>query len=261
MRDLDGLIAGLEPLTKKVLTQASNLKTIARVGIGIDNVDLDAAKELGIIVSNTPEGPTQAVAEMTVTALMALCRNLVPMNKALHGGEWPKRISPGLDGLNVLFIGLGRIGGRTKSLLEPFGINALVYDPYLDDNFDVGGRRVSLEEGLALADAISLHAAGSDVILGETEFELIKPGAILLNSARGQLIDEDALIKALDSEIIAGAWFDSFWEEPYKGKLLEYEQVLLTPHTSTYTVACRSSMEMTAVKNLLRDMGIVTNDD
>jgi D-3-phosphoglycerate dehydrogenase len=255
---IDGLIAGLEPLNKTVMTSARpRLRVIARVGIGMDNVDLAAAQELGIAVSNTPDEPARAVAEMTLTALLALGRQLVPTNAALHAGEWKKSIGVGLGGSKLLIVGYGRIGRRVADLARAFGAEILVVDPYLGgEDFQHGERQMSLADGLAEADAISLHAGGAEKVLGEDQFAAMKDGVVLLNSARAQLVDEDALVAALESGKVRGAWFDVFWQEPYQGRLLGFEQVLLTPHVATYTRQCRLSMETAATRNLLRDLGI-----
>jgi D-3-phosphoglycerate dehydrogenase len=257
LEDVDGLIAGLEPLNRRVLNSSPQLKVIARVGIGMDNVDQKAAAELGIKVSNTPEGPTAAVAELTVAALLALCRGLVPANDALHSGKWDKRIGVGLSGLKVLLVGYGRIGRRVSELLRPFGAEIVVSDPYIDPNHLPNYvRPVTLSAGLAEADVISLHASGKGTLLGPAEFDQMKDGVIILNSARGALIEEEAMVRALDSGRVRSAWLDVFWEEPYTGPLAKYNQVLLTPHISTYTQQCRRQMEVAAVENLLRDLGI-----
>lgn len=255
---VEGLIAGLEPLNRKVLTAAApQLKALARVGIGVANVDFDAAAELGIKVSSTPEGPIRAVSELTVASLLCLCRGLIPANEALHQGEWKKSVGFGLSGAKVLFLGYGRIGRHAATLLRPFGVEILVHDPYLDGaSLKDGERIVDLEEGLAVADVITLHASGEDCILDAAAFGYMKDGVILLNSARGGLVDEAALVSALDSGKVAGCWFDAFWQEPYTGPLTKYPQALLTPHVSTYTRQCRLEMESQAVTNLLRDLGV-----
>jgi len=254
---IDGLIAGLEPLKRRVLSSAKSLKAIARVGIGIANVDMDAAKELGIKVSNTPEGPTDAVAEMTITALLALIRQVIPSNTDMHEGKWKKRIGFGLQGMKVLLIGYGRIGRRVRQLLKAFGAEIMVCDPFIDGSaLQDGDQLVDLPSGLAQAEVISLHASGVDPILGKNEFERLQPGAILLNAARAELVDEPALVQALEKGRLAKVWFDVFWEEPYAGELVRYPQVLLTPHVATYTKQCRLSMESAAVENLLCDLGL-----
>lgn len=257
IKDADGLIAGLEPLNRRVLSAAPKLKAIARVGIGVDNIDFDAAKEFDIKVSKTPNGPTDAVAEMTVAAMLGLCRELFQSNKDMHNQIWNKNIGIGLKDTKVLLIGYGRIGHRVSELLKPFGADIMIYDPFLAFSDDkIIGRKVSLEYGIKEAQVISLHASGKKLILGESEFQQMRDHVILLNSARGELIQKEVLIKALGNGKVAKVWMDAFWEEPYKGELCSYEQALLTPHISTYTSQCRNSMEIDAVKNLFKDMEI-----
>ena len=258
LEGVDGLIAGLEPLSAKVIASAPQLKAIARVGIGVTNVDFDAAGKHHVKVSNTPDGPVDAVAEMTLTGLLALCRRLVPANEALHKAEWNKLIGMGLRGARVLLVGYGRIGQRVGELLRAFGAELLIYDPFLNESTDLeGARRMeNLIEGLVDADVVTLHASGTDTLFGREEFDAMKPGVLLLNSARGELVDEGALVAALESGKVAGAWLDAFWEEPYAGRLTEFDRVLLTPHVGTYTKQCRLSMESAAVENLLRDLEI-----
>ena len=157
----------------------------------------------------------------------------------------------------VLLVGYGRIGRRVCELLRAFDAKILVVDPVLSaDALIEGEQLVTLTEGLRQAQVITLHASGTTQIIGEDQFAQMQDGVILLNSARGELVDEDALVQALESGKVGGAWFDVFWIEPYQGRLCQYDQVLLTPHISTYTKQCRLDMEVTAVKNLLRDLGV-----
>ena len=260
LKGVDALIAGLEPLDKDVLEASSQLKVIARVGIGIANVDMEAAKLLGVAVSNTPEGPTAAVAEATLTSALVLLRQLIPRNEALHRKEWPKNVVRGLGGLKVLFVGYGRIGRRTADLFHVFGAEVLVSDPYIEaSTLTHGESLVTLDEGLKLADVISLHAAGDTEIIGVKQFSLMKDGVVLLNPSRGELVSEQALCDALDSGKVASCWFDAFWHEPYTGRLCDYSQALLTPHACTYTEQCRLSMEGQAVDNLIRDFQSISS--
>jgi D-3-phosphoglycerate dehydrogenase len=255
VQDLDGLIAGLEPLDREVLESATHLKVIARVGIGMDNIDHEAAAELGIKVSNTPDPPSFAVAEMTVAALLSLVRDICGFSTSMKSGLWEKRVTASLKDMTVHLIGFGRIGRKVAEMLTPFEVNFLITDPLISEADISGiGRLVSLEEGLREADVISLHASGKEIILGPKEMSIVKTGAILLNSARGDLVDETALLDAIESGSIGAAWFDTFWEEPHQGALLEVPDILLTPHVSTYTSTCRCAMETEAVENLLRDL-------
>ena len=250
LRGADGILAGLEPLDRDVLsTCRGKLKALARIGIGMDNVDIQAAQEFGIRVSNTPDGPTQAVAELTVTALLALCRQLIPSSAALHARQWKKLMGVSVMGMKVLLIGYGRIGQAVASSLRNLGAEILVWDPARPD-ISVS----SMEEGLRQAGAVSLHASGTQQILGKQELALLPDGAFLLNSARGGLVDEEALYQELISGRLGGCWLDAFSAEPYTGPLCDCPGALLTPHVSTYTTRCRETMETEAVHNLLRDI-------
>lgn len=250
LRGADGILAGLEPLDREVLSSCRDtLKAIARIGTGMDNVDQEAAREFNIAVSSTPDGPTHAVAELTVTALLALCRGLLPVSAALHARQWKKQMGVSVMGLPVLLIGYGRIGQAAAARLRNLGAEILIWDPARPD-ISVP----SLDEGLRQAHAVSLHASGTQRIIGKRELALLPEGAFLLNSARGSLVDEEALYLALHSGRLAGCWLDAFSEEPYTGPLCDCPGALLTPHVSTYTTRCRETMEMDAVHNLLRDL-------
>lgn len=246
----DGILAGLEILDEDVLSQAPQLKAIARIGIGMDNVDFEAAKNHNIKVSNTPDAPTAAVAEMALAALLTIGHKIIPCNCDVHNKVWKKRIGFSLIGLNILFVGYGRIGRKFAEHLEKLGSNIIVYDPYQPEISEP-----DLKTALGKADVISMHASGKEEILTPETFEWMKDGVVILNCARGNLINEDALYDALKSGKVSDFWGDVFWQEPYEGKLLECENAILTPHISTYNSLCRESMETEAVKNILRDLG------
>lgn len=247
--EVTGIIAGLEPLDGDVLRH-SKLKVVSRVGSGLSNVDMPAADELGIKVCSTPNGPTAAVAELTIGALLGLLRMITVMDNALHNGKWSKKIGVQLEGKSVAIIGFGRIGRRVSELLKPFNVRLLVVDP----SPVTGVVAVSLKEALTEADIVTLHSSGEDCIIGENEISIMKPGVFILNVARGGLISEYALIKALESGKVAGAWLDTFKEEPYSGPLCRFPNVVLTPHVGSYTLECRKQMEMDAVSNLLNSL-------
>ncbi|MCF8031907.1 MAG: phosphoglycerate dehydrogenase [Desulfarculaceae bacterium] len=256
---ITGIIAGLEPLNRAVMA-ASQLKVISRVGVGLNNVDLEAAAELGIAVRYTPDAPTIAVAELTLGCLLNLLRRVGEMDRSLHACRWNKCVGYQLTGRTVLLVGLGRIGLAVARLLEPFRVRLLGCDPAVDQA-PAGIELVSLQEGLAQADVISLHASGTEPILGPGELADIKPGAFLLNPSRGELVDEQGLVAALDQGRLAGAWLDAFWREPYDGPLTGYENVLLTPHVGSYSAECRLDMEMQAVDNLLEALGLAKDSE
>ena len=247
--EIVGIIAGLEPLDRMTL-ERSQLRVISRCGSGLSNVDLRAAADFGIVVRSTPDGPTNAVAEITVGALLSLARSIHTMNDAMHEGKWPKTIGTQLEGKTVVIVGFGRIGRRVAQCLAPFQPKIVVADPLVDPQ-SAGVAVLPLSEALQLADVVSFHCSGEEEVLGEKEFALLKPGVLLLNGARGGVINESALQNALDRGLVAGAWLDCFAEEPYQGPLRGYSQVLLTPHVGSYTAECRLRMESEAAKNLL----------
>jgi D-3-phosphoglycerate dehydrogenase len=247
--DVIGLIAGLETLDREVLSK-SKLKCISRVGAGISNIDLAAAREFNIGVKSTPDAPTQAVAEMTIGALLNLLRLIPLMNEDLHKGKWTKKVGFQLEGKTCLVIGYGRIGKRVSSLLNAFRAKILVYDPFLEGKIDFEKVDV-LTSGLSLADIVTIHSSGEECVLTLKEFRSMKQGVIVLNAARGNSIDETALVAGLESGKVSAAWLDTFVEEPYKGPLVGFSNVLLTPHVGSYTLECRSRMEIEAVNNLL----------
>ena len=244
-----GLIAGLEALDEEVLG-ASSLKALSRVGSGVSNVDLDAAKRLGILVRSTPTGPVEAVAELTVGAMLSLLRMIPAFDKDMHAGSWKKRFGSQIQGKTVALVGFGKIGRRVAELLAPFGADILAVDPALTAD-DGTVRRCGLKDALARADIVSLHCAGDTEIIGSGEIESMKPGAYLLNAARGGLVNETALCEALRSGKLAGAWLDVFSEEPYAGPLTALDNALLTPHVGSYSKECRVEMETEAARNLL----------
>jgi len=249
-KNVVGLIAGVEPLDREVL-ERSDLKVISRVGSGLSNIDLKAAEQLGIRVFSTPHGPTSAVAELTLGAMLSLIRMVPQMDRALHSGKWMKKTGSQLEGKTVAIIGFGRIGRRVAELLMPFKVKLVVVDPYLKEEPNNRYTRLPLEGALPLAEIITIHSSGEACILTEREFSLMKQGVFLLNAARGGLISEEALLKFIENGKIAGAWIDAFGEEPYSGPLCGFDNVILTPHIGSYTVECRKAMETESVENLI----------
>ncbi len=255
LQGADGLLAGLELLNEEVLSQAPQLKAIARIGIGMENVDFEACKRHSIKVSNTPDAPTKAVAEMALAALLAMGHEIIPCNADVHNKVWKKRIGFSLINLNVLFIGYGRIGRKFADMLRNMESNILVYDPYQPEISEP-----DMETALKKADVVTIHASGKDEIITAKEIAQMKDGVTLMNCARGTLINEEALYEALKSGKVAHFWGDVFWEEPYAGRLIECPNAVLTPHISTYNSLCREAMETEAVQNLLKDLGFADEE-
>ena len=260
-RDLTlGLVAGLEPLTGRVLASAPSLRAIARVGIGLDSVDLAAAERLGIEVMNTPDPPARAVAELTLGHILSLLRRISLVDRRLHEGTWSPEMGSLLSGRTVGFIGFGRIGRRLARLLEPFEVDILVHDPAA---VDVPYERTDIDDLLARSTVVTLHVPyGPDThhIIDGARLALMRPDAILVNVARGGLVDEAALADAIGREAIAGAALDCFADEPYRGPLAGMERVQMTAHMGTYARETRDQMEREAATKIvgcLRRLGAI----
>ena len=251
-----GLIAGTETLDREILAGASALEAIARCGVGVDNVDHQAAEEHGIAVRSTPEAPAEAVAELTLAGMLALLRHLPLANRKMRHGEWHKPMGRLLRGRTIGLVGLGRVGKRLVELLTPFACSILATDPVPDEWFAErhGIRFVDLERLLARAEIVSLHLAPpkeGSLLLDADHLARMRPEAILINTARGGLLDEAALYDLLTAGKLAGAFLDVFADEPYHGPLAELPQVLLTPHIGSYAMETRVRMETEATQELL----------
>ena len=255
--DVVGLIAGTETLDKSALEKLPLLKVISRCGVGIDNVDLEAAAQLNVKVFNTPFGPTLAVAELTVGLILDLLRKVTLMDREMRAGVWKKRMGNLLNGKRVGVIGFGRIGQKTGELLTAFGCEIGYYDSLRIEGLEeLRINRMGLDELLRESDIVTVHVSGKyeKPLLGAKEIDLMKKGTLLVNIARGGAIDEEALFKALKGGHLAGAALDVFKKEPYNGPLKELENVVLTPHVGSYAKEARVEMEMQAAKNLIEGL-------
>ena len=258
IREVDGLIAGLDHISASVIHASEKLKVISRYGIGVDRVDIKAANDKGVVVTNTPGANASAVAELTVGFILGLARNLCAADAAAHRGEWPRLTGIGIRGKVVGLMGLGSIGRAVASRLKPFGCRILACDPVMptDAAKALGVEPVSREALFSQADFISLHAPATPETIGMIDkhaFNRMKEGVYLINTARGELIDEAALKEALDTGRLKGAALDVFKTEPL-GKnhfLLQYPQVILTPHMAAHTDEAMNQMGWSAMKNCL----------
>ncbi|MDD5136778.1 MAG: phosphoglycerate dehydrogenase [Candidatus Omnitrophica bacterium] len=248
-----GLIAGTEELTGEVMSKLPGLKVISRCGAGIENVNLDAAKKLGIKVFNTPDAPTLAVAELAIGLIMNLLRKINMADRGIRNGEWKKPMGNLLTGKKIGIIGFGRIGKKAAELLSGFNCQVAYYDPHVEGRAS-GFKKLELKELLKVSDIVSIHAAAKEELLGAEELGLMKRGSLLVNLARGGAVNEGALYENLKKGILAGAALDVFGEEPYKGALKELDNVILTPHIGSYAKEARISMECEAVDNLLNGL-------
>lgn len=251
-----GLVAGVEPYTAETLDRLPRLRCISRCGVGTEGIDLEAARARGVAVLNTPDAPTVAVAEYALALILALLRRLVEVDSRTKDRSWRRVEGRLLAGKTVGVIGLGRVGRRVAELLLAFHARVLTADPRADAAWagSRGVEVVELGELLETADIVTIHASYLDrqpLRLGREELGRMKPGGWLVNLARGQMVDEEALLEALDSGRLQGAALDVYSEEPYRGPLCDRERVILSPHQATLTLESRAAMETAAVMNLL----------
>ncbi|MFA5068969.1 MAG: phosphoglycerate dehydrogenase [Candidatus Omnitrophota bacterium] len=253
---IDFLIAGTEPITRDVISSSKALKVISRCGTGIDNIDLTAAGEFGVKVFNTPCGPTIAVAELAVGLILNVLRRIGRMDRDIRKGIWDKQMGFLLQGKYAGIIGFGRIGQRLAQMLLALGARVAYHD-LKDMPHTLDCKPLDLETLLSSCEIISIHCPASPdrPIIGAKEFGYIRKGAYLINTSRGNVIDEEELYKALKEGRIAGAGLDVFDKEPYTGKLTEVDNVILTPHIGSYAKEARIGMEMDSVENLLSYIG------
>jgi len=258
VRDCDGFIAGLDEIDASALEAGKQVKVVARYGVGVDRVDLEAATRLGIVVTNTPGANSVAVAELTVAFILALARNLCLANQATHRAEWPRFSGMGLQDKTIGLVGFGRIGREVAIRLKAFGPQLLSYDPNLkpEDIASYEVEPVTLDVLLARANFVSLHAPVLPSTYGMVNAQFLsamKPGAFLVNTARGELVDEAALVEALQSGRLQGAALDCFCKEPPEQDhpLLQLPQVILTPHSGSHTDQAVFQMGQMALEDCL----------
>lgn len=250
--DIIGIIAGLEPLTASVIEGAAGLKVISRCGAGLDNVDMAAADKKGIKVLNTPDAPAKAVAELTMALIFSLMRHIPAQDRAIRAGGWERPMGKLLSEQTAGLIGYGRIGRRVADHLSGFGVKVLAHDPFAKD-FS-GAKKTDLDDLLKNADIISLHmplTADNNQMVNADFLNKMKPGAVLINTARGELIDENALHDALKSGKLGGAALDVYHQEPYQGPLATLDNIILSAHTGSYAQETRMQQEAEAAQNLL----------
>jgi len=246
--DTIAIITGIEPITAKIMDASPNLKAIAKHGIGVDNIDLQAAKERGIGVYNTPGANADAVADLAVGFMFVLARDIVQVNRAVLEGSWPRHFGSSVWGATLGVLGFGAIGKKTALRGRGLNMRVLAYDPYLDVKFSQahGIEQAGIEDILKSSDFLTIHMP----LTGETlnmisakELCLMKKTAFIINTARGGIINESDLYAALKDKVIAGAALDAFESEPPADRsLLELPNVVSTPHMGGYTYEAINNM-------------------
>ncbi|TDT51305.1 phosphoglycerate dehydrogenase [Fonticella tunisiensis] len=257
VEDIDGMIVGLDTISAKVLQRAKNLKVITKYGVGLDNIDLETAKKLGIKVTYTPGANNESVADHAFALMLSLSRNIIKLDKIVRDRGWEKIIGCEIYGKTIGIVGTGAIGRGVAKRAKGFDMEVLAYDIYPDHDFAVknGIKYVDKRTLLEKSDFITLHVPLTDEMyhfIDEEDLNLMKNTAYIINTARGGIVNEEALYRALKDGRIAGAALDVFEiEPPVSNKLLELDNVILSPHCGASTIDATNRMGMMAVEGLI----------
>ncbi len=253
------VIAGTEEYDLEVLNNAKNLKVISRVGVGLDNIDLEEAFKKNIKVFKTETNPSMAVVELTLGLILDLYRKISQQNQDLKNNKWKKQMGSLINGKTLGIIGLGSIGKTLVKITKGFRLKYLAFDSLQDNQFAKQNNieYCSLNKLLSQSDIVTIHLSlnkKNKSLINYEKIKKMKHQAILINTSRGEILDEVGLVNALNERLIAGAGLDVFNDEPYKGDLQNFNNVIMTPHIGAYAVETRIAMECEAVQNLFNEV-------
>lgn len=257
VKDVDGLIVGIDPVTSEVLQNANKLRVISKYGVGIDNIDLEEAKRRNIVVTNTPGANSNAVAELTVGLIINVLRKINLSDKRTREGNWDRFIGNELSEKTLGVIGTGSIGKRVVELLRGFNLKVLCFDKYPDYEWALREKvfYVTLQELLEKSDVITIHVPLTNEtyhMISGRELSMLKRNAVIINTSRGGIVDEEALYKFLKEGRILGAGLDVFEKEPpVDSPLLKLDNVVVTSHIGAHTEEAVINMARIAVENLV----------
>lgn len=260
LSECDGVIVGIDPLNQRVLQKSTRLKAIAKYGTGVDNIDMDYCLEHGIHVSTTAGANSEAVADFTFALILAVARQVIVIDRQCHLHKWDKIRSLDIYGKKIGIIGLGQIGKAVARRAKGFNMDIIACDPVWDERFanQLNIKKETLDEICKQADILTLHVPlllSTRHIIGKSQIDRMKPSAILINTARGGLIDEEALLHALAHHRIYGAGIDAFTKEPPEDpEWYALDNLVMGSHTAASTDGAVSSMSLAAAKNLIRDL-------
>jgi len=255
-----GYLAGVEEISAKVLDSAAELKVISRNGTGVDAVDLEAAERNGIKVCRAQGANARGVAELTFAHILTAIRSIAFSNAEMKKGAWTRRKGIELEGKTLGLVGCGKVGQQVAAFAIAFGMKVMAFDPYPDTGFSISGefQYCSLEELLSGADIISLHCPANPAgrpFVDKALIDLMKDGVYIINTARGSLLDEEAVLEALESGKIAGVTIDAFESEPPQDwRLAQNSRVTATPHIGGFTEESITRAMSVAVGNLLSEL-------
>jgi D-3-phosphoglycerate dehydrogenase len=254
VENVHGIVAGTEPYTRRIIENCRNLKVIARVGVGFDSVDLRTCKERDIVVTYTPEAPADGVADLTVAQIINLLRGIYTSNESVRNGFWKRVMGKLVSEVKIGVLGVGRIGKRVITRLSPFG--AKIYACDLDPDIKFGKKFniewVSKTELFSMCDLVTVHipmCKRNYHCISFEEMSLMQPGAFLINTSRGPILDEDSLISLLQNKHLGGVALDVFEKEPYEGELTKFDNVIFTAHIGSSANHSRYRMELEAARD------------
>ncbi|MGE5581417.1 MAG: phosphoglycerate dehydrogenase [Bacillota bacterium] len=259
-RDVVGIIVGVDPLPASVLNQCKNLKAISKYGVGMDNIDLEQAKKLGIKVKNALGTNSVSVAELAIGFMFTAARKIPAIVSKVKNGSWDRLIGCELTGKKLGLVGCGQIGREVAKRAKGLEMDVLIYDPYFSDEKFLAGYSIKsardITEIFETSDFISLHVPATPEtkkIINKNSLRVMKPNAVLINTSRGELVDEEALYDALKNGLIAAAVQDVFSSEPpaADNKLLKLDNFILTSHIGAYTHEAVEKMVIVSTQNLL----------
>lgn len=257
LADCDGIIIGVDPFSANVIKNAPKLKVVSKYGVGLDNIDLKACEERGIIVTKTVGANANAVADFAFTLLLAVARKVVSINNTCRNGAWDKPTTIDVYGKTLGLIGFGAIAKGVAKRASGFDMEVMAYDPFWDEEYAKkhGVKKASLEEIYKNADFISLHVPltnETENLISAKELAMMKRSAVIINTARGGIINEDDLLAALVDNRIYGAGIDAFREEPPSNKKwFELENVVISPHTAASSFGATEQMGRMAAQNII----------
>lgn len=261
LKDCDAYLAGLDYITKRVLNECPHLKMISRYGVGYDRIDIPAATEKGVIVTNTPGANSEAVGELTFALLLAVIRKIPYLDKKTREGQWVRSTGIELKGRTIGILGLGAVGKVVARCARGFDMKVIAYDPYINKKYceehDI--TCVTLDMVIHKSDVISLHLPLDDetrYLIDDKAISKMKDGVIIINASRGGIVDEKAVCAALKSGKVGGMGLDAFEIEPppVDSPLFDFDNVVTTPHTGAHTMEASSNMTNMAVDSLISVM-------
>jgi D-3-phosphoglycerate dehydrogenase len=254
------IVRSATEVTKELISGAKRLRVVARAGVGLDNVDQEVCAQRGIKVLNTPGASTNAVAELAIGLAIGAFRNVQKAHHQMKSGRWEKKSLVGreIEGKTLGIIGYGRIGAAVGRKAHALGMRVIAYNPPPRHEDGIAAFVDSLDAFLGQADIVSLHATLTEStrnIINRDTIAKMKDGAFVINTARGEMIDEDALYDAVKSGKLTGAAIDVYREEPYKGRLLELENVYFTPHLGASTKEAQERIGVELIRLLKEELG------